>query len=127
MKDYLWGTTTKLFIGYILFLIMILACSTANAQSPCKTDLCVVQYNASWNAAKSVDWLGDLSDCKVKQIDIASDTKAAGIYKIVVVPTIVIYNEGEEVARFQANIMMEMEATKKEVQESIDEVIMEGF
>ena len=55
------------------------------------------------------------------------DTKAAGKYKIVVVPTILIFNDGEEVARFQANIMMTMEATKDEVQEKIDEIIMDAF
>jgi hypothetical protein len=45
----------------------------------------------------------------------------------VVVPTIVIFNNNEEVKRFQANIMMTMEATKKEVQNSIDEIVMEAF
>ena len=55
------------------------------------------------------------------------NTKAASKYKIVVVPTIVIYSGGEEAARFQANIMMTMEATKKEVQNKIDEVIMDAF
>ena len=85
----------------------------------------MVQYNAEWNAAKSVTWLGDLTECKIKEIDIAKDAAAASKYKIVVVPTIVIYNNGEEVKRFQANIMMEMEATIKDVQSAIDEVQME--
>ena len=48
-------------------------------------------------------------------------------YKIVVVPTILILDNGEEVARFQANIMMTMESTREEVQESIDEIIMSKF
>ena len=60
-------------------------------------------------------------------IDIQTDTEAASKYKIVVVPTIVIYSDGEEVGRFQANIMMQMEATKKDVQEKIDEIIMSDF
>ena len=47
-------------------------------------------------------------------------------YKIVVVPTIVVFN-GKEVKRFQANIMMQIEATRKEVQESVDEIIMSAF
>jgi len=123
-KDYIiW----KIFGGYLLIILFMLISSSANGQSPCGEDLCVVQYNAEWNAAKSVDWLGKLSDCSTKFIDIASDTKAAGTYKIVVVPTIVIYNGGEEIHRFQANIMMEMEATQKEVQEKIDEILMEDF
>ena len=55
------------------------------------------------------------------------NSTAAGEYKIVVVPTIVIYEGGEEVKRFQANIMMTMEATKKEIQNAIDEILMEDF
>ncbi len=47
-------------------------------------------------------------------------------YGIVVVPTIVVFN-GKEVKRFQANIMMEMEATKKDIQGVIDEIIYSDF
>jgi len=43
------------------------------------------------------------------------------------VPTILIFNGTEEVGRFQANIMMQMEASQKEVQGKIDEIIMESF
>ena len=126
-KDY---TTWKIFGGYLLIIFLMLLASSAKGQSPCGNDgLCVVQFNAGWNAAKSVDWVTSekLTDCKATSIDIAVDTKAAGTYKIVVVPTILIFNGGEEVGRFQANIMMEMEATQKEVQEKIDEIIMEDF
>ena len=112
---------------YVLLFALMLFSLGVSAQSPCQSGLCVVQFNAEWNAAKSVDWLNKLTDCKIKQIDIAKDASAAGKYKIAVVPTIIIFNEGEEVKRFQANIMMEMEATIKDVQNAIDEVIMEGF
>ena len=112
---------------FITIFAFVLFSFSVSAQAPCKDGLCVVQYNANWNAGKSVDWMSKLTDCKVKEIDIATDTEAAGKYKIVVVPTIVIYNNGEEVKRFQANIMMEMEATKDDVQGAIDDIIMEGF
>ena len=62
-----------------------------------------------------------------KFIDIQKDTKAAGKYKVVVVPTIIIFKDGEEVARYQANIMMVMETTKGEIQGKIDEILMESF
>jgi len=111
----------------LIVLFMILA-SSANGQSPCGDDgLCVVQFNAGFNEANKVTWLGELSDCETKFIDIQTDAAAAGKYKIVVVPTILIFNGGEEVARFQANIMMKMETKQKEVQEKIDEIIMEAF
>jgi len=105
---------------------MILA-SSASGQSPCGDDLCVVQFNAGFNEANKVTWVGKLTDCSTSFIDIQTDAAAAGKYKIVVVPTLIIYNGGEEVGRFQANIMMKMEATKKEVQEKIDEILMDSF
>tara|TARA_B110000238_G_scaffold192061_1_gene226961 strand:+ start:2129 stop:2497 length:369 start_codon:yes stop_codon:yes gene_type:complete len=110
----------------LIVLFMILAIS-ANGQSPCGDDLCVVQFNAGFNEANKVTWVGDLTDCDTKFIDIAVNTKASGIYKIVVVPTILIFSGGEEVARYQANIMMQMETKQKEIQGKIDEIIMEAF
>jgi len=111
----------------ILVLLFMILASSANGQSPCGDNLCAIQFNAGFNEANKVKWIGELNDCSTKFIDIQTDAKAAAKYKIVVVPTIVIYNNGEEVARFQANIMMKMEATKKEVQGKIDEIIMENF
>lgn len=87
----------------------------------------VVEFNASFNIANTVIWLEKLSDCDTDRVDIAADSRWSKEYKIVVVPTLVIFNNGEEVKRFQANIMMTMEATKQEVQESIDEIIMQAF
>ncbi|MDB4571644.1 hypothetical protein N9Z72_00030 [Akkermansiaceae bacterium] len=110
----------------LIVLFMILAIS-ANGQSPCGDDLCVVQFNAGFNEANKVTWVGDLNDCDTKFIDIAVDAKASGTYKIVVVPTILIFSGGEEVARYQANIMMQMEIKQKEIQGKIDEIIMEAF
>ena len=86
-----------------------------------------VEFNASFNKANEVAWLSKLSDCEIQRVDITADSRWSKQYKIVVVPTIVIFNNNEEVKRFQANIMMTMEATKSEVQNSIDEIVMEAF
>jgi hypothetical protein len=89
--------------------------------------VCVVEFNASFNAANSVDWIDELSDCKGRRVDIAVEPDLQKKHKIVVVPTVIIFNEGEEVERFQANIMMQLEATQDDVQEAIDEIIMSDF
>ena len=124
-KNYI---TLKMMAGYLLILLFMLMSSNAFGQSPCDSDdICVVQFNASFNEANKVTWLNELNDCDKHFIDIASDAKAAAKYKIVVVPTILIFSDGEEVGRFQANIMMQMEAKKKDVQEKIEEIIMEGM
>jgi len=113
----------------ILTLCLLLIGGMAYAQSPCGDvdGLCVVQFNAGFNEANKVTWLNELNECDKHFIDIGTDAKAAGKYGIVVVPTILIFNGTEEVGRFQANIMMKMEATKDDVQGKIDEIIMDAF
>lgn len=87
----------------------------------------VVEFNASFNASNSVSWMDKLSDCHGKRVDIASNPAMQKEHKIVVVPTIIIFNEGEEVKRFQANIMMQLEATQDDIQEAVDEILMSSF
>lgn len=90
-------------------------------------DLCVIQFNASFNSANEVVWLEELTECSLYKIDILKSPDLQKKHKIVVVPTILVLDNGEEVARFQANIMMTMEATREEVQEALDEIIMNKF
>lgn len=112
-------------LAYIFLMLCMFAAGTALGQNMCNSDICVVQFNASWNQSNSVDYLGELTDCEVMNVNIDEGTYQSD-YKIVVVPTIVVFN-GEEVKRFQANIMMQMEATRKEVQGVVDEILMDSF
>ena len=95
-------------------------------KSPCKDDICVVQFNAGWNSTNDVEWINELNDCGIQYIDIAVNTEAQSKYEIVVVPTIIVFN-GKEVKRFQADISFAMKATRKDVQEVIDEILMSDF
>lgn len=112
-------------LTYVLLMMFMMLAGTAFSQNLCGSDICVVQFNASWNENNSVDYLDKLTDCEVMNVNIDEGTYQSD-YKIVVVPTIVVFN-GKEVERFQANIMMQMEATRKEVQEAVDEIIMSSF
>ena len=95
-------------------------------KSPCKEDICVVQFNAGCNSANDVEWINKLGDCGIQYIDIAENAEAQALYEIVVVPTIIVFN-GKEVKRFQADISFAMKATRKDVQEVIDEILMSDF
>ena len=108
-----------------LMMAMLVGGASIKAQNLCGSDICVVQFNASWNESNSVDYLNKLTDCEVMNVNIDEGTYQSD-YKIVVVPTIVVFN-GKEVERFQANIMMQMEATREEIQEAVDEIIMSSF
>ncbi len=48
-------------------------------------------------------------------------------YAIAIVPTIVVFDDGEEVKRYQADLSFKMAATREEIQEYIDELIMSKF
>ena len=93
----------------------------------CDQGVCVVEFNADFNSSNSVSWIETLSDCVTSRVDISSNPDLQKKHKIVVVPTIVIFNDGSEVTRFQANIMMTMEATKDDVQSAIDDALMSDF
>ena len=88
----------------------------------------VTHFNAGWNNANDVTWVNSLKDCKTKSIvDISKQTDMAKQYKIAVVPTIIIFKDNEEVARFQADLSFKMVATREDIQEEIDNIIMSDF
>ena len=55
----------------------------------------VVQYNSSWNAENSID-ISELKDCKKESVLICHNEDLKDKYNIKSVPTIVIFDDGEE-------------------------------
>ena len=112
----------------LLSLLMVAHVSPLESALDINNDgICVAEFNASFNSQNSVPWIEKLNDCTTTRVDIAVAPELQMEHKIVVVPTIVVFNNGEEVDRFQANIMMTMEASKSDVQGAIDEIIMSDF
>ena len=110
------------YIIYIFIMVFVFLTSTVFGQIEAK------HFNAGWNDANSVAWFMDLKDCKTLGLtDIAKNPEEATKHKISVVPTIIIFKDGEEVARFQADLSFKMVATKEEVQEEIDNQLMSDF
>ena len=115
------NTTWKILGFYMLIILFMLLCGSTSAQ------VTVTHYNAGWNSANDVEWLKKLEDCDIAKVDIAKQPKFQKKHKIVVVPTIVIFKDGEEVKRFQADISFSMKATRKELQDVINEQLMSDF
>ena len=92
-----------------------------------KAQVVVLHFNADWNSSHDVEWVEDLSDCDVEFIDIAKKPKLQKEYSIVVVPTIIVLQYDEEKKRYQADLSFKLTATKDEIQEYIDELILSGF
>ena len=107
---------------YILIMILVFFASQAFSQVK------VTCFNAEWNKANNVDWVMSLKECEsIGYADVSKDKEAQTKYKIAVVPTIIIFKDGEEVARFQADLSFKMVATREEIQEEIDNILMSDF
>ena len=92
------------------------------------SQIVVKVFNAEWNKTNGVPWVHKLKDVKtIGYTDIGKNTKAQSKYKIAVVPTIIIFKDGEEAVRFQADLSFKMVATKEDVQDAIDELLMSDF
>ena len=116
----------NIFLSYLLLIFFILLTSGLSAQTKfCKQEICVVEFNAGWNEANSVNYLDKLTDCGVKRISIDKGDWQKE-YGIIVVPTIIVFN-GKEVKRFQACLRFKMGATREEIQAVVDEIIMNKF
>lgn len=87
----------------------------------------VKYFNAEWNAPNEVEWVDKLSDCEVEKLDIGKTPELAKKHKVVVVPTIIVFQDGEESKRYQADLSFKIDATREEIQDYIDELIMSAF
>ena len=115
-------TIWRIFSIYLLVLLFILISGSAFGQ------IKVIQFNAGWNKANEAPWVMKLTDCNtVAYVDISTNKEAQTKYKIAVIPTIIIFKDNEEVARFQADLSFKMVATREEVQEEIDNQLMSDF
>ena len=95
-------------------------------------DECViVQVNADWNAKASMD-LGRLKNCKWFNASIDDKEYGAVLaneWKIKSVPTIIMFEYGKEIKRFEAGLSFNLDEKKimKEINNEIDEIMLRRF
>jgi thioredoxin-like negative regulator of GroEL len=99
----------------------------SNFKDKIAKDIVVVEFWAEWNKANEFTELNKLKDSSVYRVDIMHCAKLQADYKISAVPTVVVFDNGVEKERFNANIMFQLEADKKTIQTSIDTIILNKF
>tara|TARA_Y100000004_G_C8638047_1_gene295825 strand:+ start:86 stop:412 length:327 start_codon:yes stop_codon:yes gene_type:complete len=85
-----------------------------------------IHFNSEWNEKNNFD-ISVLKDCEKSNVVICHNPELKDKHKILSVPTIIIFDNNVEVKRFEANIMMKLEATKKEIQEEIQKIHLAKF
>ena len=91
----------------------------------------VIQVNADWNERASID-LGKMKDCVWFNASIDNKEYGAIIaseWKIASVPTILMFEKGKEIKRWEAGLSFALNADdiKKEIKEEIDAMMLRRF
>jgi len=109
---------SKIFSIYLLVLLLILLANNSFSQ------VVVTHFNAKWNEPNKTEWVDELEECEVTHVQCPKKIKKN---KIKVLPTIIIFKDGEEIYRFEADLSFKMVATKEELQEYVNELIEDVY
>ena len=121
---------------YVFIMIVIFGCSTAmgqgfineeNFDNKIAKDIIAVEFWAGWNSANEFAELEKLKQCEKYRVDIGANSKLQTNFSVISVPTVIIFDNGVEKERFAANIMFQLEADKKTIQNSIDTIKLNKF
>ena len=90
-------------------------------------DIVAVEFWVEWNSSNEFVDLSKLDDCAKYRVDVGKYPDIQSEFNITILPTVIIFESGEEKERFKANIMFELEADKKEIQSKIDNIMLAKF
>ena len=91
--------------------------------------LVVVEFWAGWNEMNKVTILDewDTFDAKVYRLNIELFPTIQADNEVVILPTIIFYDEGEEVKRLQGDMSFTLKVTTKQLDEIIEEILGSKF
>ena len=100
-----------------------------NFEKATNRGLVAVEFFATWNEANKVtaidEW--DTFDAKVYRLNIDLFPKIQADNNVVILPTIIFYDDGEEVHRLQGDMSFTLKTTIKELDEIVEEILSSKF
>tara|TARA_R100000315_G_C5170552_1_gene98415 strand:- start:18 stop:416 length:399 start_codon:yes stop_codon:yes gene_type:complete len=120
---------------YILLMLLAFGCGTVMGQEfingdfneKIAKDVVAVEFWADWNSANQFNDLAKLKECNVYRLDIMANADTQAKYDVSAIPTVIIFDNGIEKVRFNPNIMFQLDADKKTVQNSVDTIVLSKF
>ena len=100
-----------------------------NFEKATARNLVVVEFWATWNEANKVTLLEEWEnfDVKIYRINIESYPKIQADNDVVILPTIIFYDDGEEAERIQGDMSFSLETTIEELDEIVEEILGSKF
>ena len=129
----------KIYIGYYLHILVAVFfflfglasgqdfITTDNFEDKIAKDIVAVEFWVEWNKSNEFEDFGMLDDCTKYRVDVGEFPELEEKYKVTWIPTVIIFESGEEKERFKANIMFQLDADKKIVQNSINNLVLNKF
>ena len=92
-------------------------------------NIVVVEFYATWNEMNKVTLLDtwDTFDAKVYRINIDLYPDIQANNNVVILPTIIFYDEGEEVKRLQGDMSFTLKTTTEQLDEIVEEILGSKF
>lgn len=115
-------------------LIVLLCCSLAFGQVKELTDknfdkatargVVVIEFWAGWNEMNNVALLDEWEtfEANVYRVNIELYPKIQSDNKVVILPTIIFYDDGEEIERLQGSMQFKLETSIKELDQMVTEI-----
>ena len=101
--------------------------SSDNFNKTIAKDVVVVEFWVEWNGSNQFAELNKLKECEKYRVDIGKCNKIQNKYNVSAIPTVLVFENGEERERFGPNIMFQLDADKKTIQHSVDTIILNKF
>jgi len=80
----------------------------------------VVHYNASWNKKNNYTQVAKLKDVKILTAWIDKDNTVKESEGIRSLPTVILYENGKEIRRWEAGLSFSLSVSYQEIQKEID-------
>jgi len=121
---------------YVFVMLFMFCMGTCSAQefadagsfkNKIAKDVVAIEFWADWNKMNQFNELNKLKGCNVYRVDIMSSMDIQNDYNVTAIPTVIIFDNGIEKARFNPNVMFKLEADKKTVQHAVDTITLNKF
>ncbi len=89
------------------------------------TGIVIVEFVASF-AEPFSEW-EEIEDGEYYRVDIEKYPDLKKKYKVRVIPTIIVFNNGSKELTYRANIMLELDITAEEIHEDIEDLFSDKF
>ena len=92
-------------------------------------NIVVVEFWATWNEGNKVTLLEEWEnfDVKIYRINIELYPGIQGDNDVVILPTIIFYDDGEEAERLQGDMSFSLKTTIEELDEIVEEILSSKF